>query len=161
MMGHGTPERLKAHLLKLIPNRRKQVRTTFAESVLLHEFSMAERIVKTVLDVANSRKASKVIQIDLDVGELTFLGYEQLKFGIEVLSKGTISEGVKVAIRKKKAKIRCSKCGYSGHVKYVGEEIHSMIPIPIIACPKCGSTDAAVTEGNECTVRSIRVRAAA
>lgn len=127
----------------------------------MHEFSMAERIIRTVLDVANSRKASRVVQINLDVGELTFLGHEQLKFGIEVLSKGTISESAKVVIRKKRAKIRCPKCGYNGQVRYVGEEVHSMIPIPIIVCPKCGSSEAAVVEGNECTVRSIKVQAAA
>jgi Zn finger protein HypA/HybF involved in hydrogenase expression len=79
---------------------------------------------------------------------------------MEVLSKGTISEGAKVVIRKKKAKIRCPSCSYNGPVTYVGEEVHSMIPIPIIACPKCGSNEAVVTEGNECTVRSIKVQAA-
>jgi len=122
---------------------------------------MAERIVKTVLDVANSRKASNVVQINLDVGELTFLGHDQLRFGIEVLSKGTISENAKVVISKKHAKIHCSKCSYAGNVKHLGEEIHSLIPIPILTCPKCGSNQATVTEGNECTVRSIKVRAAA
>lgn len=127
----------------------------------MHELSMAERIVKTVLDVANSRKASNVVQINLDVGELTFLGHDQLRFGIEVLSKGTISENAKVVISKKHAKIHCSKCSYAGNVKHLGEEIHSLIPIPILTCPKCGSNQATVTEGNECTVRSIKVRAAA
>jgi len=127
----------------------------------LHELSMAERIVKTVLDVAKSRKASKVVQISLDVGELTFLGHDQLRFGIEVLSKGTISENAKVVISRRRAKILCSKCGYTGNVKHLGEEIHSLVPIPILTCPKCGSNEATVTEGNECTVRSIRVRAAA
>ena len=126
----------------------------------MHEFSMAERIVRTVLDVANSRKASRVVQINLDIGELTFLGHEQLKFGIEVLTKGTISENVKVLISKKKAKVKCPKCGYDGHVKYLGKEIHSMVPIPILSCPKCGSSEAAVVEGNQCTVRSIKVQAA-
>lgn len=127
----------------------------------MHEFSMAERIVRTVLDVASSRKASRVVQINLDIGELTFLGHEQLKFGIEVLTKGTISENAKVLITTKKAKIKCSNCGYVGHVKYLGKEIHSMVPIPILTCPKCGSSRATVAKGNECTVRSIRVKAAA
>lgn len=116
--------------------------------------------MKTILDVASSRKASRVIQINLDVGELTFLGHDQLKFGIEVLAKGTASENAKVIIRKRKTKVNCPKCGYTGPAKYLGKEIHSMVPIPILACPKCGSTKATVVEGNECTVRSIRVQAA-
>jgi hydrogenase nickel incorporation protein HypA/HybF len=122
---------------------------------------MAEKIVKAVLDVANSRKASRVVQINLDVGELTFLGHDQLKFGIEVLTKGTISENAKVLIRTRKAKIKCRKCGYMGQANYLGEEIHSMVPIPILSCPKCGSPEATVAEGNECMVKSIRIQAAA
>jgi len=125
----------------------------------LHEFSMAERIVRAVLDVADSKKASSILEIRLDVGELTFLSHEQLVFCIGVLSKGTIAESAKVVITTTKVQVRCSKCGYLGHVEYLGDEVHSMIPIPILTCPKCGSGEATVTEGNECTVRNIRVRA--
>lgn len=120
---------------------------------------MAERIVRAVLDAATSKKASSIVEINLDVGELTFLGHEQLSFCIQVLSKGTIAENAKVVITTAKVQVHCSKCGYVGHVEYLGDEVHSMIPIPILTCPKCGSSEADVSEGNECTVRSIRVRA--
>jgi len=125
----------------------------------LHEFSMAERIVRAVLNAADSKKASSIIEINLDVGELTFVSHEQLMFCIQVVSKGTIAENAKVVITTTKVQVRCSKCGYVGDVSYLGEEVHSMIPIPILTCPKCGSSEADVTKGNECTVRSIRVRA--
>jgi hydrogenase nickel incorporation protein HypA/HybF len=120
---------------------------------------MAERIVKAVLNVADSRKASRVMQINLDVGELTFLGHDQLRFGIEVLTKGTIAENARVLIRTRKAKIKCPKCGYVGRADYLGKEIHSVVPIPILTCPKCGSSEAVVAEGNECMVKSIRIQA--
>lgn len=125
----------------------------------MHEFSMAERIVKAVLNAANSKKASSVLEVNLDVGELTFLNDEQLLFCMQVVSKGTIAEEAKVIVTRSRARIHCSKCDYAGHVQYFGEEVHSMIPIPILTCPKCGSSDADVTGGNECVVRSIRVRA--
>jgi len=125
----------------------------------LHEFSMAERIVRAVLDAADSKKASSIVEINLDVGELTFLSHEQLMFCVQVVSKGTVAENAKVVITKTRAQVHCSKCGYVGDVSYLGEEVHSMIPIPILTCPKCGSSEADVTKGNECTVRSIRVRA--
>lgn len=125
----------------------------------MHEFAMAERILKAILDTAESRKASKILKINLEVGELTFLSHEQLMFCIEVLSKGTIAEDAEVAIATTRVHIQCSKCGYTGPVEYLGEEIHSMVPIPILTCTRCGSTEADVTGGNECTVRSIRVRA--
>ncbi len=126
----------------------------------MHEFSMAERIVRAVLDAATPKKASSIVEIKLDVGELTFLSHEQLSFCIQVLSKGTIAENAKVVITTTKVQVHCSKCGYIGQVEYLGDEVHSMIPIPILTCPKCGSSEADVTEGNECTVRSIRARAA-
>ena len=124
----------------------------------MHEFAMAERILKAVLDTAESKKASKILKINLEVGELTFLSHEQLRFCIQVLSKGTLAEDSEVAIAATRVHIQCSKCGYTGPVEYLGEEIHSMVPIPILTCTRCGSTEADVTGGNECTVKSIRVR---
>jgi hydrogenase nickel incorporation protein HypA/HybF len=119
---------------------------------------MAERILKAVLDVADSKRAKSVVEINLDIGELTFLSPEQLIFCMQVVSKGTIAENAKIEIATVRAQVHCPKCGYAGDVSYLGEEVHTMIPIPILTCPKCGSTEAHVTSGNECAVRSIRVR---
>jgi hypothetical protein len=45
----------------------------------MHEFSVMTQIVDLVLDEARKRNASKVEQVDLEVGEFTMLGLEQMR----------------------------------------------------------------------------------
>ena len=59
----------------------------------MHEFSVMTQIVDSVLAEARSRDAHKVEQVELEVGEFTMLGSEQLKFAYEVLSKDTLLQG--------------------------------------------------------------------
>jgi len=64
----------------------------------MHEFSIAQSVVQTVLKVAMENNAVQVTEINLEIGELTLLNPEYLKYGIEVASEGTIIEGAKVNI---------------------------------------------------------------
>ncbi len=46
----------------------------------MHELSMADAMVKTVLDVAEKNDATEIIEVTIEVGKLTMLNPEQLKF---------------------------------------------------------------------------------
>lgn len=116
----------------------------------MHEYSVMSQIVELILAEANKRKAEEVSHVNLDIGEFTFLGDEQMKFAFEVLTKGTIAEGASLDITRRKGTIECG-CGYSG-VPMQPEEIHSLAPI--LKCPRCGKI-ANVKEGLGCTIRDI------
>jgi len=77
-------------------------------------------IVQTVLEAAKERGADKVLEINLEVGRLTFLNPEQLEFAFKVISEGTIAEGAKLKIRSVEPKVRCLRCGYMGSGIYEG-----------------------------------------
>lgn len=119
---------------------------------------MADQIMKAVLDVARSKNADRVVEIELDIGDLTFLNHEQLRFCLSALSEDTIAKDAKVMVRAVRIQIECEKCSYRGPPKSLGEEIHSLVPIPVLACVKCGSANARVIAGNECVLRSIRIK---
>ena len=120
----------------------------------MHEFSVMTQIVDTVLAEAKKRDAHKVEQVELEVGEFTMLGLEQLKFAYEVLSKETILQGSTLEIRTIKGKIKCDSCGYNGSVQIAEDTPHRSVPI--LECPKCHSA-AKIVEGRECVVRNIRM----
>ena len=67
----------------------------------MHEFSVTSQIVENILKEAERHKAKKVVQVNLAIGKLTFLGIEQVRFTYKLLVKGTIAEKSKLAIKEK------------------------------------------------------------
>jgi len=81
----------------------------------MHEFSVMAQIVDSILEEAGTRQASKVESVDLDLGEYTMLGEEQLRFAFQVLTKNTILADASLNVRQLKGRVKC-RCGYDGSV---------------------------------------------
>ena len=64
----------------------------------MHEYSVTTQIVSKVLREAESRRAKRVLEVKLQIGELTFLNPEQVRFWYKILVKGTVMEGSKLII---------------------------------------------------------------
>lgn len=119
----------------------------------MHEFSVMSQIVESILEEARKNRAIKVEGVELEIGEYTMLGKEQLRFAFEVLTKDTIIEGAELVIKDIRGRVRCP-CGYEGHVPGSDETPHRMVPI--LECPRCGGA-AEILEGRECLLRNIRM----
>src|SRR5512137_1154952 len=101
----------------------------------MHEYSVMTQIVDSILEEVKKRDATKVEQVDLEIGEFTMLGDEQMKFAYEVLSKDTVLQGSKLRISHRKGRIKCDSCGYDGDMTIAEDTPHRSIPI--LECPKC------------------------
>ena len=112
-------------------------------------------IVDAVLEELKRHDVESVEEVHMVVGEITFLGRDQLEFAYEVVTRGTILEGSRLVISEEKVEVRCRSCGYVGGVDYVsgGGRDHS---IPNLACPRCGG-GVEVTKGKGCAVSSLKV----
>lgn len=70
----------------------------------MHDFHLAEKILKTVLDYATSNSLKGVFQIKIELGQLTEHGQEitpeNLQFNFSLLAKGTPAEKAKLLIKK-------------------------------------------------------------
>ncbi len=120
----------------------------------MHELSVMTQIVDSILGEAAKQKATRIESVDLEVGEYTMLGDEQLKFAFEVLSREhPLLEGSQLNIRHLKGKIKC-KCGFEGEVSPSEDSPHRAIPI--LECPKCCGA-AEIVVGRECLIRNIRM----
>ncbi len=120
----------------------------------MHEISIAGAIIDAVLDAARKNEAKKVEEVFIEIGELTALNPEQLKFIFETITAGTIAEGARYNIEVIKPLINCKKCEYNGPIEFF-EKLHFFLPV--IKCPKCGETEIDIIAGRDCCVKKIKI----
>ena len=124
----------------------------------MHEFSITQQLVQSVLEEAQKQKAKKVLEVHLIIGKLSFLGLEQVKFANQVLVKGTIMEGSKLFIGEKDGQVKCTSCGYEGKVRYEDDPMYHIPAMPTMTlhCPKCKGT-VEIVGGRECLIKSAKL----
>jgi hydrogenase nickel incorporation protein HypA/HybF len=135
----------------------------------LHELSMASGILETVLEVASKNNAKKVLEVVVEVGELTLLNPDQLSMAFNVLSEGTIVEGAKLKVKVIRARARCNACNEEwdvglGDLPTVVDHFTFLTCLTSDSkkflknvCPKCGGTDFDFVTGKELVVKSIKI----
>ena len=122
----------------------------------MHEASIAQSIVKTVLEQAEQQRAIKIQAVYLEMGELSFLNREQVEFWIKLSFKDTIAKNAALHFTEMKAVIHCKDCGYQGHIE-VSEDPAYHLKLPQFKCPNCGSTDIEIVQGRETLIRRIQI----
>ena len=120
----------------------------------MHEISIAGAIIDSVLDAAEKNNARRVSKVYLEIGELTALNPDQLKFIFQTITKGTVAEGASYDIKVIKPSINCKKCSYKGPIEFF-ENLHFFLPL--IKCPKCDEPDVDIVAGRECFVKKINI----
>ena len=122
----------------------------------MHEFSRTSQIVEAVLSEAQKENAVKVIEVELEIGDLTFLGIEQVRFAYKILTDKTIAKDSKLKIDKIPGRGACEACGYDGPLSYVDDEKFHII-VPTFNCPRCGRP-LSISAGRECVIKRMRIR---
>jgi len=120
----------------------------------MHEVSVMAGIVESVLKELEKHDVLRVEEVVLTLGELTFLGEEQLQFAYEIITRETALQGSTLVIVPEETELQCLSCGYQGKADKVGEEFH--MAMPSLACPKCKGK-VKVLKGRSCRVTSMRV----
>jgi len=120
----------------------------------MHEYSVMNQIVQTIVGEAEKNKLISVSKVTLEVGELTFLSEEALKFSFEVLTKDTILSSSELLVVNIKPEIACKNCGYKGDLEFLedNEELH--FRLPNFSCPKC-ENKIEIIKGKDCILKEI------
>ncbi len=124
----------------------------------MHEFSIAQSIVETVIKVARDNGASQILGVNLEVGEVALVNVDQLGWHIQLLTQGTLADGMQLQWTRIPAGIRCQGCGYEGGLRYEKEDPSWHFSVPSFECPQCESPNTVITHGRELRVKDINVR---
>jgi hydrogenase nickel incorporation protein HypA/HybF len=139
----------------------------------MHEFGMAQSIVEYAISEAEGRKAARVAEIRVDVGELTMIDRRVLSHALRLLLTGPKLEGCRVLVRKKGVKFVCRKCAALWSMEEATKQLQKLpeellvrepdsreVPLhflpslypAFVHCPKCGSADLEVKEGQDVSI---------
>jgi len=122
----------------------------------MHEFSRTSQIVEAVLTEAEKQHALKVIEVEVEIGDLTFLGLEQVRFAYKILTDKTIASNSKLTIKQTPGRGKCDSCGYDGPLSYLDDpQFH--LSVPTFNCPRCGKP-LSISAGRECIIKRIRIK---
>ena len=112
----------------------------------MHEFGVTENIVNIALAKAGEAQASKVMRINLVVGELSGFVPDCIQFYFAALSRDTIAQGAVLQFESVPAQLRCRDC--------------SAIFQPqdtVWTCPKCEGQSVEIFKGRELYIESMEV----
>ena len=76
----------------------------------MHEISLLESVLETLEDQARQQNFSQVKQITLEIGALSCVAVDALRFGFDVVMKNTLAENAELLITEVAGQGRCAKC---------------------------------------------------
>ena len=116
----------------------------YQEFVNMHELSLAQNIMDIVTETAEKNNASKVVQIDLEIGAQSGVVLEALRFAMDTLLENSIAEGAEVIYHEVEAIAQCNNCEHTWKAETLFE-----------LCPKCEGFETEIIQGKELQIKSI------
>ena len=112
----------------------------------MHEMALAESVLQLVEETARREQAQKVKLVVLEIGRLSSVETEALKFCFDAVTRGSIAAGAAVEIVDVDGSGWCMDCAET-------------VPLAEIwgACPRCGGHGVQATGGTEMRVKEIEI----
>jgi hydrogenase nickel incorporation protein HypA/HybF len=108
----------------------------------VHELAITESIVAAVKEKLGGAPVRRVC---VEVGRLSGVVPDALRFCFELVTEGTPLQGADLLIDEPRGRAHCRGCGAD-----------FALDDPVLLCP-CGSADVDVTAGRDLRVRSVEV----
>lgn len=112
----------------------------------MHEFSIVQSLIELVEEQARKHGASKVLKLELVVGDLSGVEPHLLKLAFDTFKEGTVADGAELLIHRERLRLYCGDCGRESEK----EELN-------LLCPECGSLNTQVIAGQELLLKSIEM----
>ncbi len=112
----------------------------------MHELSLCESLLDILKTEAETARFTRVKRITLEVGPLSSVEPEAMRFGFDVVMRGTLADGAKLDIVTPPAEARCLSC-------------FELITVTdrFASCPKCGGTDLQISGGDSLRIKELEV----
>lgn len=110
----------------------------------MHELSIAIQIVDTVEEKAKISNATKVKEITLEIGQLSGIEIDALKFALDSAINQTILEHAIISIIEIEGKAQCNHC----HTVFNTDDLYCL-------CPHCQQFNSQILRGQEMLFKSM------
>ncbi|MCL2713059.1 MAG: hydrogenase maturation nickel metallochaperone HypA [Alphaproteobacteria bacterium] len=112
----------------------------------MHEMSLCESIMGIIEEEARNKAFHKVTMVCLEIGALSHVEPEALKFCFDVAIRGTLAAGARLEIVATPGVAWCMICAKS---VTIGQRYDP--------CPCCGGHQLQVTSGEEMRIKELEV----
>ena len=112
----------------------------------MHELSLLENVREILENHALSQNFSKVSKVTLEIGKLSCIEPEALRFGFDVVMKDSLAENAELIITELNGLGQCRQC----HLQFEMDSLHD-------PCTHCGSTFVTVIQGTEMKIKDLIV----
>ncbi len=112
----------------------------------MHEMSLCEGVLQVMQAHAEKQGFRRVKTVWLEIGRLAGVEVEAMRFGFEVVMKGTLADGARLEIIERPGEAWCLPCAKTVPVRQRYD-----------ACPDCGSYQLQVTAGDEMRIKELEV----
>jgi hydrogenase nickel incorporation protein HypA/HybF len=112
----------------------------------MHEMSLMESVVEIACDAARENGATRIKSIRIDVGVLSHVDPEALRFCYDAIRRGSMAEEAELDIIRIPGEGWCLDC-------------EKTVPLQerFGACPECGRHHVQMTSGDELKIRDLEV----
>jgi len=112
----------------------------------MHELSLLENVREILESHAQSQNFAQVTRVTLEIGKLSCVEPEALRFGFDVVMKDSLAEGAELVITEAGGIGLCRQCGRQ-----------SIIETLYDPCAECGCPYMDVVQGAEMKIKDLIV----
>lgn len=112
----------------------------------MHEMSLAEGVLQLMEDAAVAEGFAKVKAVWLEIGQLSAVEVEAMRFCFDAVTRGSLADGATLHIIEQPGQGWCMQCAAT---VAISERFG--------ACPRCGSHQVQATGGTEMRVKELEV----
>jgi len=109
----------------------------------MHELSITQSIVE---DIADRLGDTRVTKVTLEIGRLSGIVVDSIRFCFDLVAEGTTLEGARLVVHEPAGRVSCPFC-----------QIQFDTSDPIVLCPDCGTSEVSVLAGRELRIKSVEV----
>lgn len=112
----------------------------------MHEMALAESTLEIVVATARRSGAERVTAVRLEIGVLSQVEPEALRFCFDAVTRGSLAERARLEIVATPGAAWCMPCGETVALAALGQP-----------CPHCGSYQLTVVQGEAMRVKDIEI----
>jgi hydrogenase nickel incorporation protein HypA/HybF len=113
---------------------------------MMHEMSLAEGVLQIIEDYALRESFRKVNCVRLEIGRLSGVETESLRFCFDAVTRGSVAEGATLEIIEVPGRAWCFRCGKSVEVRDDPAQ-----------CPECAGVELQVESGKDMRIKDLLV----